>query len=122
MSGTEEDSVDIVFHGAAYNLAITATEGAGGSPPSNGFSASVVVGSSAGGGGGEGGALTVDLEELATGAAWHGEFSASYIENITSKTGSFKRFPIFVKMLMGALRQQTETVFLDLLTYSDLVR
>lgn len=91
--------MDIVFHGVPYNLAITVAESAQPEPT-----------------------LAVDLEQLDTGAAWHGEFSASYVENITSKTGSFKRFPVLVKMLMGALRQQTETVFLDLLTYADLVR
>ncbi len=98
----EEDSVDIVFHGSAYNLAVTVHEDAQPEPT-----------------------LAVDLEDLTSpgGAlSWHGEFSASYLENITSKTGSFKRFPVLVKMLMGALRQQTEHVFLDLLTYADLVR
>jgi hypothetical protein len=96
----DEDSVDIVFHGSAYNLAVTVHEDA--QPEAT---------------------LAVDLEDLSSGGclSWHGEFSASYLENITSKTGSFKRFPVLVKMLMGALRQQTEHVFLDLLTYADLV-
>ena len=97
---------------------------------------------------GEGGAepsLSIDLEDLATGASWHGEFTATYVESITSKTGNFKRFggarvagavmavpparlpacrccgAVLVKMLITAMRQQTETVFLDLLTYTDLV-
>jgi coiled-coil domain-containing protein 61 len=53
---------------------------------------------------------------------WHAEFLASYIESITSKTGSFKRFPVLVKMLLTAMRHQTDSVALDLLTYADLVR
>jgi hypothetical protein len=104
----EEDSVDVVFHGVAYNLCLsTLTDG---------------------GGGGAGGApaseptLALDLEELASGATWHGEFPAAYIESITAKTGSFKRFDVLVKMLQGALWRQADTVYLDLLTYADLVR
>lgn len=94
----EEDSVDLTFHGVQYNLGITAVEQ---NEPE--------------------GTLAVDLEEISTGQMWHGEFAASYVENITSKTGSAKKFSVFLKMLLGALRQQTETVFLDLLTFADLV-
>lgn len=97
-SAGDEDSVDIIFHGSSYNLAVLALEGEGGAEPS----------------------LCIDLEELESGASWHGEFSASYVESITSKTGNFKRFSVLVKMLITAMRQQTETVFLDLLTYNDL--
>lgn len=42
------------------------------------------------------------------------------MEEITAKTGSFKRFPVFVKMLLSAVRQESDSVFVDLLTYSDL--
>ena len=56
------------------------------------------------------------------GERWHGEFSASYIEEVTQKTGNFKKFSVFVKMLTTSLKrdQKSETVFADLLTYSDL--
>jgi len=56
------------------------------------------------------------------GERWHGEFSASYIEEVTQKTGNFKKFSVFVKMLATSLKrdQRSETVFADLLTYSDL--
>ncbi len=94
-------SLDIVFHGVAYNLNVTvARAGAGAAEES----------------------LAVDLEELGTDASWHGEFSASFVEAMTGKTGSFKAFDVFVKMLQGALWQQSDTVFVDLLTYADLVR
>ena len=43
------------------------------------------------------------------------------IEDISRKTGNFKRFPVFVKMLVSALEQSSDAVFLDLLTYADLV-
>ena len=38
-------------------------------------------------------------------------------EQITQKTGNFKRFVVFAKMLTVALGQKSETVFVDLLTY-----
>ena len=94
-----EESLDVVFHGVSFNLSLSVF--------SEGSSEEL---------------LAVDLEELATGAMWHGEFSASFVENITSKTGSFKRFDVLVKMLQGALLRQSDVVFMDLLTYADLVR
>lgn len=94
---TEEDSVDILFHGTVYNLSVTVFDGA----PEP--------------------LLALDLEDLSSGSMWHAEYSSSYIESITSKTGSFKRFSVLVKMLLTAMRQQTESVALDLLTYADLV-
>ena len=95
---TQENELDIVFHDIAYNLQLTVTKSADGEE------------------------LAIDLEELGASASWHGEFSESFIESMTSKTGSFKKFDVFVQMLRSALWQQSETVFVDLLTYSDLVR
>ena len=43
------------------------------------------------------------------------------IEDITHKTGNFKRFSVLVKMLTAALAQQSDSVFIDLLTFADLV-
>jgi coiled-coil domain-containing protein 61 len=42
------------------------------------------------------------------------------IEDITAKTGNYKKFPVFVKMLLSAVKQASESVFVDLLTYQDL--
>jgi hypothetical protein len=39
------------------------------------------------------------------GQRWHGEFSANYIEEVTHKTGNFKKFSVFAKMLASSLRQ-----------------
>ena len=64
--------------------------------------------------------LYIDVEQENTGDRWRGEFSAKYIEQITQKTGNFKRFVVFAKMLTVALGQKSETVFVDLLTYNDL--
>ena len=51
---------------------------------------------------------------------WSGEFSSRYIEDITAKTGNFKKFPVFVRMLQTALASSSSSVFVDLLTFSDL--
>lgn len=48
-------------------------------------------------------------------------FNLKDIEEVTRKTGNFKRFPVFVKMLISAITTQSTSVFVDLLTYSDLV-
>lgn len=42
------------------------------------------------------------------------------MEDISAKTGSFKKFPVFVKMLLSGLKQNSTSVFIDLLTYADL--
>jgi coiled-coil domain-containing protein 61 len=42
------------------------------------------------------------------------------VEDITSKTGSFKKFAVFVRMLQSAVLQQSDSVFVDLLTCQDL--
>ena len=45
---------------------------------------------------------------------------AADIEDITAKTGNFKKFAVFVKMLLSAVKQASDSVFVDLLTYQDL--
>lgn len=39
------------------------------------------------------------------------------MEDITAKTGNFKKFAVFVKMLLTAVKQASDSVFVDLLTY-----
>ncbi|OQS07446.1 viable flagellar protein number 3 [Thraustotheca clavata] len=51
---------------------------------------------------------------------WGGHFPAVYVEELTKKTGNFKRFYTFVNMLVSALNHKSDSVFIDLLTYSDL--
>eukprot|EP00879_Flechtneria_rotunda_P026920 GHRR01028765.1.p1 GENE.GHRR01028765.1~~GHRR01028765.1.p1 ORF type:complete len:243 (+),score=77.40 GHRR01028765.1:133-861(+) len=64
--------------------------------------------------------LVVDLEDKDTFDRWRGEFGAKYVEDITSKTGNFKKFAVFVRMLQSAVTHQSDSVFVDLLTYQDL--
>ena len=42
------------------------------------------------------------------------------VEEITLKAGNFKKFGVFIKMLMSALDKENDSVYVDVLTYSDL--
>ncbi|KAK3555383.1 hypothetical protein QTP86_015668 [Hemibagrus guttatus] len=64
--------------------------------------------------------LTVEISDILTADQWSGEFDPAYIEDLTRKTGNFKQFPIFCSMLESAVSKTSESVTLDLLTYSDL--
>ncbi|MCJ8740939.1 hypothetical protein PDJAM_G00064990 [Pangasius djambal] len=64
--------------------------------------------------------LTVEISDMMTADQWSGEFDPAYIEDLTRKTGNFKQFPIFCSMLESAVSKSSESVTLDLLTYSDL--
>ena len=65
--------------------------------------------------------LLVDIEQEESGARWTGEFASKYIEDITQKTGNFKRFSVFVNMLRKSLdSSKSNSVFVDLLTSADL--
>lgn len=48
--------------------------------------------------------LIIDVEEKWSGDLWRGDFQSKYIEEITNKAGSYKKFSIFVKMMLSALK------------------
>ncbi|KAJ3270076.1 Coiled-coil domain-containing protein 61 [Terramyces sp. JEL0728] len=52
--------------------------------------------------------------------AYSGIFSADYIDNLTKKTGNYKKFNIFVEMMTNAIEKTNKTVSLDILTMADL--
>ncbi|XP_055878623.1 centrosomal protein CCDC61-like isoform X4 [Biomphalaria glabrata] len=64
--------------------------------------------------------LTVQVEDRLSADQWRSSFDVQYIEDLTHKTGNFKQFSIFVNMLESAITKSSESVSLDLLTYSDL--
>ncbi|NXM52680.1 CCD61 protein, partial [Illadopsis cleaveri] len=64
--------------------------------------------------------LRVEVEAHGTADLWRGEFDATFIEDLTRKTGNFKQFGIFCSMLESALTQRSNSVSLELLTYTDL--
>nr|CCA19759.1 viable flagellar protein number 3 putative [Albugo laibachii Nc14] len=53
---------------------------------------------------------------------WIGQFSSNYIQDLTRKTGNFKRFGVFTNMLISAVQRRSEAVFIDLFTTTDLER
>lgn len=69
--------------------------------------------------------LYIEAEDKLTGNIWKGDFTAKYIEDITTKTGVAKKYNVFVKMLQQALRstlssgnnQADANVCIDLLTF-----
>ncbi|KAJ3296152.1 hypothetical protein HDU79_007406 [Rhizoclosmatium sp. JEL0117] len=63
--------------------------------------------------------LTVTL--AGEGSAWRGSFSAQYIEDVTKKTGNFKRFSVFAEMVQAALEESAPGLALDLISAADLV-
>ncbi|CAM9133058.1 unnamed protein product [Ectocarpus sp. 6 AP-2014] len=97
-----EETSRLVFHGAAHVV-----------------TTSVIAAAAA-----AGSTLRVEVETEDGKSRWCGEFPARYVEGITQKTGSAKRFPVFVKMLLAALGHDNSSssgsVFVDLLTYADL--
>ncbi|EFJ09694.1 hypothetical protein SELMODRAFT_427833 [Selaginella moellendorffii] len=64
--------------------------------------------------------LRVEAEQKNDGSFWRGDFNSGYIEEITKKTGNSKSFAVFVKMLRSAILQDSDSVFVSLLTYYEL--
>ncbi|KAA6362508.1 MAG: putative VFL3 protein, partial [Streblomastix strix] len=64
--------------------------------------------------------VQITVEDEDEGNEWRGEFTAKEIEEITLNTGSFRKYPIFMKMLIRSLKQKTEQLSTDLLTHADL--
>jgi len=61
--------------------------------------------------------LVIDVESKMQGLIWRGDFKQNYIEEITNKAGSYKKFPVFVKMLLAAIKRDSpDEVVIDLLT------
>jgi len=87
------EMVELIFHNVEYLLTVAAVEGD---------------------------TLCIEVERKDDGSRWRGDFTSRYIEDITGKTGNFKKYPVFVKMLLSAITEESESVFVDLLTYADL--
>jgi len=68
----------------------------------------------------KGSLISLEIEEAVSNERWSGEFTAQYVEEITLKAGNFKKFSVFVKMLISSFDRENESVYVDVLTYSDL--
>jgi coiled-coil domain-containing protein 61 len=64
--------------------------------------------------------LKINLETANESNYWNGEYDARYLEEITTKIGSYKSFHVILKMLMSALAKESETVMVELLSFRDL--
>ncbi|KAI8894972.1 hypothetical protein BC833DRAFT_602901 [Globomyces pollinis-pini] len=52
--------------------------------------------------------------------SYQANYSNSYIENLTQKTGNFKKFQIFIDMLTNAIQKNHSSLSLEILTLNDL--
>lgn len=64
--------------------------------------------------------LSIEVEQADNGLQWKAKFQGKFIEDVTQRSGNSKRFDVFVKMLLSALAQESDSVFLDVLTNRDL--
>lgn len=64
--------------------------------------------------------LTVEAEVGGTGEAWRSQFTQCFIEEISRRAGNAKSFPVFLKMLVSALDEDSSAVHIDILTARDL--
>lgn len=64
--------------------------------------------------------LSIEVEHAQDGRRWRAKFAARFIEEITQRTGNAKAFDVFVRMLLSALAQESDSVYLDILTARDL--
>lgn len=95
MSSEQKRTVTRNFHGHEYALTVSATNDI----------------------------LSVECKEnYRGGGIWTSKFTSRFIEEITQRTGNFKTFSVFAKMLLSALNGDSESVTLDLLTADDLER
>ena len=53
-------------------------------------------------------------------ASWSATFDAPYIDAMTRKTGNFKRFIVFLEMLVAGMKRRDQSVPLDVMTYDDI--
>lgn len=67
-----------------------------------------------------GNTLWVQADAKGTGQRWTGSFAATYIEEVTRKTGNFKRFPVYLRMLQGAMDESSQSVQLELVSQSQM--
>ncbi|EUB55449.1 Coiled-coil domain-containing protein [Echinococcus granulosus] len=64
--------------------------------------------------------LKVEVRDQCSDEEWRGSFSPHYIEELTKKTGNFKRFSVFLTMLHSVLCQRTKSLSIDFVSYDDL--
>jgi coiled-coil domain-containing protein 61 len=64
--------------------------------------------------------LLVKLRNKSTNAEYTGSFTLEYIQEMTRKTGNYKKFSVFLEMLMSTMENESGPVMLDLLQGKEL--
>eukprot|EP00747_Dinoflagellata_sp_TGD_P164558 gnl/TRDRNA2_/TRDRNA2_184647_c0_seq1.p1 gnl/TRDRNA2_/TRDRNA2_184647_c0~~gnl/TRDRNA2_/TRDRNA2_184647_c0_seq1.p1 ORF type:complete len:669 (-),score=94.82 gnl/TRDRNA2_/TRDRNA2_184647_c0_seq1:24-1967(-) len=64
--------------------------------------------------------LSIEVESASDRRRWSSKFAQRFIEEITQRTGNAKKFDVFVRMMLSALAQESDAVYLDVLTARDL--
>jgi hypothetical protein len=64
--------------------------------------------------------MQIIAEDRAKAKIWMGNFSPRVVEDLTTKTGNFKRYHTFVKMLLTGLESKSDSVRVRLLASSQL--
>jgi hypothetical protein len=60
------------------------------------------------------------IEEKLGFSRWRGEYTSNFIEETTQKANSEKTYEMFVRMLLFAMEQKSERVFIDFITFQDI--
>lgn len=64
--------------------------------------------------------LQISVSCISEQKIWKNSFQHKFIETLTDRTGNFKRYQIFCKMLQRALEQGSASVFIDILSPAEL--
>lgn len=64
--------------------------------------------------------MHVQVEEKRTSTIWVNAFDRQSLEERTHRAGSFKKYNVFLKMFLSAITQQSESVFIDILSPHEL--
>ncbi|UJR24787.1 hypothetical protein I4U23_006162 [Adineta vaga] len=64
--------------------------------------------------------VDIKIEQKETADQWKSNFDTTAIETMTTKTGNYKPFHVFIEMLENAINKTSSSVSIDLLTSADL--
>jgi coiled-coil domain-containing protein 61 len=64
--------------------------------------------------------LRIKLREISSGGLFSGDFSIQFIETLTHKAGSSKKFSVFLNMLISSIENTSSAVSIDFESHADL--
>ena len=60
--------------------------------------------------------LSIFVQEDSSQYQWRGSFSAQFIEELCTKTGNYKKFSVFCKMMISGFEKSSQSIIIDVLT------